>query len=52
MAGDIGAVVKLKDTLTCNTLCAGKRAVVLPKVDYPKPNIHASLKSSVQGRGR
>ena len=49
VAGDIGAVVKLKDTLTCNTLCAGKRAVVLPKVDYPKPNIHASLKSSVKG---
>src|SRR5499427_2348420 len=31
-AGDIGAVVKLKDTHTCNTLCNGKRAVSLPKV--------------------
>jgi len=48
-AGDIGTVVKLKDTHTGNTLCGGKRAVVLPKVDYPKPNIHASLKSAVKG---
>ncbi|MEI8043181.1 MAG: GTP-binding protein, partial [Verrucomicrobiota bacterium] len=40
-AGDIGAVVKLKDTHTGNTLCGGKKPVSLPKVDYPKPNIHA-----------
>src|SRR5258708_26396392 len=40
-AGDIGAVVKLKDTHTGNTLCGGKRRVLLPKVDYPHPNIHA-----------
>src|SRR5205814_8931272 len=42
-AGDIGAVVKLKDTHTGNTLCRGKRVVSLPKVQYPKPNIHAAL---------
>jgi len=48
-AGDIGAVVKLKDTHTCNTLCGGKRQTSLPKVDYPKPNIHAALKSNVKG---
>jgi elongation factor G len=48
-AGDIGAVVKLKDTHTGNTLCGGKKPVSLPKVDYPKPNIHASLKSNVKG---
>src|ERR1041384_1431752 len=29
-AGDIGAVVKLKDTHTGNTLCGGKRLVSLP----------------------
>src|SRR5436190_6885024 len=40
-AGDIGAVVKLKDTHTGNTLCSPKRVVTLPKVTYPKPNIHA-----------
>jgi elongation factor G len=48
-AGDIGAVVKLKDTHTGNTLCGGKKLVTLPAVEYPKPNIHASLKSSVKG---
>ena len=47
--GDIGAVVKLKDTHTGNTLCNAKKAVLLPKVEYPRPNIHASLKSSVKG---
>ncbi|HPC59615.1 MAG TPA: elongation factor G [Verrucomicrobiota bacterium] len=48
-AGDLGAVVKLKDTHTGDTLCGGKRMVILPKVEYPKPNIHAALKSSVKG---
>ena len=48
-AGDIGAVVKLKDTHTGNTLCSPKKHVALPKVDYPRPNIHAALKSNVKG---
>jgi len=48
-AGDIGAVVKLKDTHTGNTLCSPKRQVTLPKVTYPKPNIHASLRGAVKG---
>jgi len=48
-AGDIGAVVKLKDTNTGNTLSGPKRPVTVAKVAYPKPNIHASLNSSVKG---
>jgi elongation factor G len=48
-AGDIGAVVKLKDTHTGDTLCAAKKAVSLPKVEYPRPNIHAALKSTGKG---
>ncbi len=48
-AGDIGAVVKLKDTNTGDTLCGTKKPVSLAKVPYPKPNIHASLKSSGKG---
>jgi elongation factor G len=48
-AGDIGAVVKLKDTHTGNTLCNPKRPVTLPRVEYPKPNIHAALKSTSKG---
>ena len=48
-AGDIGAVVKLKDTHTGNTLCSPKHPLTLPKVIYPKPNIHASLLANVKG---
>ncbi len=48
-AGDIGAVVKLKDTHTGNTLCNAKKPVSLPKVQYPRPNIHAVLKSGGKG---
>ncbi len=48
-AGDIGAVVKLRDTQTGNTLCGGRRVVSLPKVEYPKPTIHAALKVSSRG---
>src|SRR6478672_9116379 len=48
-AGDIGAVVKLKDTHTGDTLCSAKKPVSLPKVQYPRPNIHASLKSGAKG---
>jgi len=48
-AGDIGAVVKLRDTHTGNTLCTAKHPVTLSKVVYPKPNIHASLVAKVKG---
>jgi elongation factor G len=41
--GDIGAMVKLKDTHTGNTLCSSKMVVDLPKIEYPKPNIHAAF---------
>ncbi len=48
-AGDIGAVVKLKDTHTGDTLSSPKRIVALPKVVYPKPNIHAALQLRSKG---
>ena len=48
-AGDIGAVVKLKDTHTGNTLCSPKHPLTLPKVVYPRPNIHAALVAKVKG---
>jgi elongation factor G len=48
-AGDIAAVVKLKDTHTGNTLASPKKTVSLSKVQYPKPNINAALKSSGKG---
>lgn len=47
--GEIGTTVKLKDTHTGNTLCSPKRAVVLPRVLYPNPNIHAALVPDAKG---
>jgi len=47
--GDIGAAVKLKDTHTGNTLCSAQHVVTLPKVEFPKPNIHAALKTKSKG---
>ncbi len=48
-AGDIGVTVKLKDTHTGNTLCSPDHNVRLPKVEFPRPNIHAALKLKSKG---
>src|SRR5205814_8780254 len=48
-AGDIGAVVKLKDTHTGNTLCSPRMVVTLPNVFYPKPNVQAALNPNPKG---
>ncbi len=48
-AGDIGAVVKLKNTHTGDTLCGGKTRVLLDPVNYPKPNIHSAIKPKAKG---
>lgn len=48
-AGDIGAAVKLRDTHTGDTLCASSRQVVLPRVEYPQPNIHLAVRCETRG---
>ena len=48
-AGDLGAVVKLKDTHTGNTLCSPRRPLRLPIVTYPKPSIQAALQLNQRG---
>jgi elongation factor G len=48
-AGDIGAVVKLRDTHTGNTLCSPRYSVELDKVVYPHPNIHGALNLKSKG---
>jgi elongation factor G len=48
-AGDLGAVVKLRSTHTGDTLCSPRYPVVLPKVEYPRPNIHAALRLRSKG---
>jgi elongation factor G len=47
--GDIGAVVKLKDTHTGDTLCSPRHPVRMPKVEYSKPTIHAALQAKAKG---
>jgi elongation factor G len=48
-AGDLGAVVKLRNTHTGDTLCSPRFQVSLPKVEYPRPNIHAALRLRSKG---
>ncbi|RMH20734.1 MAG: elongation factor G [Gemmatimonadetes bacterium] len=43
-AGDIGVVAKLKDSHTNDTLSAPTRPVVLPKIEFPKPDIAVALR--------
>ena len=47
--GDIAVMAKLKDCHTGNTLSSLERKVRLPRLAYPKPNIHATLISKRQG---
>ncbi len=47
--GDIGVMVKLRDTHTGNTLCSPQRKVKLPAVAYPRPNIHGALEVANKG---
>jgi len=35
--GDIGAVVKLQNTQTCDTLCTSQKVVHYPPIEFPKP---------------
>jgi len=47
--GDIGAVPKLKDTGTCDTLCAPKKEVVLKAVPIPEAAISFALEPKSKG---
>ncbi|URA11321.1 elongation factor G [Thermospira aquatica] len=42
-AGDIVAVVGLKDTVTGDTICAEERKVVLESIDFPEPVINVAI---------
>lgn len=49
LAGDIGAVVKLKDTHTNNTLSSKSFPVVYPAIDFPPPVFHAAIVPKAKG---
>ena len=42
-AGDIAAVIGLKDTTTGNTLCDEKNPVLLESIDFPEPVIKIAV---------
>lgn len=49
VAGDIAALVKLKDTHTGNTLCSRGNAVVLPGIEFPDPLICVAIEAKEKG---
>ncbi len=48
-AGDLGAVVRLKDTHTNNTLCSKNFVVKFKEIQFPEPIIHFAVKPKSQG---
>src|SRR3990170_2905471 len=42
-AGDIGAVAKLTETQTGDTLCAKEKPVTLPSISFPEPAFSAAI---------
>lgn len=49
VAGDIGAVVKLKDTHTNNTLASKNYSVVIDPIKFPEPIIHGAIIPKAKG---
>ena len=48
-AGEIGVVLKLKETLTGDTLCAENAPVILPRIQFPEPAISFALQPKAKG---
>src|SRR5690606_38641842 len=42
-AGDIAAIVGLKDTITGDTLCDENKPILLESMDFPEPVIHIAI---------
>jgi elongation factor G len=49
VAGDIGVVAKLHETVTGDTLCDEQRQVVLPAFDFPAPVLSVSVRPKSKG---
>jgi len=49
IAGDIGAVVKLKSTHTSDTLCDKNNVVKYPKIEFPEPKIRTAIIPKAKG---
>ena len=48
-AGDIIAVMGLKDTTTGDTLCDPEKPVILESMDFPAPVIHVAIEPKTKG---
>jgi translation elongation factor EF-G len=48
-AGDIGAVAKLQDTFTSNTLCDKEKPITFPAIDFPKPKLSLAVEPKAKG---
>jgi elongation factor G len=48
-AGDIGAVAKLSNTHTGDTLCGKGEAVMLPSIDFPPPIYRIAIRPATKG---
>jgi elongation factor G len=49
IAGEIGAMVKLKTTRTGDTLCDSKRPVVFPDIAFPEPVLETAVVPKTKG---
>ena len=49
IAGDLGAVVKLKTTHTGDTLCGKSIVIQFPKIDFPEPKIRTAIMPKAKG---
>lgn len=49
VAGDIGSVVKLKDTHTNNTLASKNYSVIIDPIEFPEPVIRGAIKPKAKG---
>ncbi len=47
--GDIGAIVKLKNTSTGNTLCDKSNPIILPEIAFPEPVIRVAVEPKAKG---
>ena len=47
--GDFGAIVKLRDTSTADTLCDKSNPILLPEIKFPEPVIRVAVEPKAKG---
>jgi elongation factor G len=48
-AGDVGALVKLKETHTGDSLCSKNKTIQFPSIQFPEPKIREAIKPKAKG---